>query len=220
MTMRKLAYVTTALLCTSLVACGGGKSEQKPDETPAQKGPPVADCVFPDDGKTTAPNWICDFPVPGVAVSAVGIGAASPAGPDHQKTMAEADGRVRLARQFQTRVTNMTKKYVGTTGVGDQQTVDAAAEDVSKLVTDQTLTGSKIFMSRVSPGGTLYVLVGLDPATSESLTKQMVSTSMNNNKALWQQFLAKKAQDELANEIAKGMGEFQGALPQPPQPPQ
>jgi hypothetical protein len=57
-------------------------------------------------------------------------------------------------------------------------------------------------MSTVSPSGTMYVLVGLDPKLAARNTEQVLKTSMNNEKALWQQFKAKLAQDELAAAIA------------------
>ena len=49
----------------------------------------------------------------------------------------------------------------------------------------------------------MYVLVGLDPKLAEDQTKNVLKTSMRNERALWQQFKAKQGQDELAAEIAK-----------------
>jgi hypothetical protein len=49
----------------------------------------------------------------------------------------------------------------------------------------------------------MYVLVGLDAASVEKLAESAIKTSMKNERALWQQFQAGKAQDELAADIAK-----------------
>ena len=73
---------------------------------------------------------------------------------------------------------------------------------VSKLITNETLVGSRIFKTRTSPSGGLFVLMGLDSTNVQQAAKESIQTSMNNDQALWQEFKAKKAQDELAAEIA------------------
>ena len=110
---------------------------------------------------------------------------------------------------MKTHVSNMIKQYVETTGAGASETVDKVNTSVSKLITTQTLEGSRIFKSMTSPSGSTYVLVGMDPALVEKKVKDVVKTSMNNERALWQQFKAKQGQDELANEIAKYAGSHQ-----------
>jgi hypothetical protein len=49
----------------------------------------------------------------------------------------------------------------------------------------------------------VYVLVGLDEASTQKIAETAIRTSMNNERAAWQQFRAKKNFDELAEEIAK-----------------
>ncbi len=46
-------------LVLSLTACVGGEAS-------------VPDCTYPDSPQTAAPGWVCDEPVEGLAVSAVG----------------------------------------------------------------------------------------------------------------------------------------------------
>jgi hypothetical protein len=171
----------------------------------AKPPPPQADadvCVFPDAPESPAPAWICDAPVEGVELSAVGYHGKSQAGPSFMKQMAATDARVQLAATFKTRVQNMIKQYVETTGAADAETVNQVNTSVSKLITNETLTGSRIFKTRTSPTGGIYVLLGLDSAKVQEAAKQTIQTSMNNEQALWQEFKAKKAQDELAAEIA------------------
>ena len=57
--------------------------------------------------------------------------------------------------------------------------------------------------SCASPTGKLYVLLAMDPESVAKASEAALRTSMNNDKAIWQQFQAKKGQDELAAEIAK-----------------
>ena len=52
------------------------------------------------------------------------------------------------------------------------------------------------------------MLVVLDPATVAKAVQENVQTSLRNEQALWQQFQAKKAHDELDSEIEKEFGEF------------
>jgi hypothetical protein len=179
-----------------LFACGGGKKE---DNKVAQA---VADCVFPNTN-TPAPGWICDEPIPGLELQAVGVAEYSAAGLSYMKDLAAADARGKIVEQFKVRVDKMVKSYVGTTGVGDSETVDRAAESVLKTVSSETLVGSKIYKSRTGPDKRLYVVVGVDPKNFEKAAEQSARTSMNNENALWQQFKAKQGFDEMAKEIAK-----------------
>jgi len=182
-------------LSLGLVACGS----TPPKEVPKAK---VADCVFPGTNEA-APGWICSEPVDGVEVSAVGVAEATQAGESFQKQMAATDARVQLAQNVRVHVANMIKQYAETTGAGKDETVDRVNTSVSKQITDQSLVGSKIYKTRVSPNGRMYVLVGIDAANAQKITEAAVKTSMNNEKALWQKFQAGKAQDELAADIAK-----------------
>ena len=186
--------LSTIALTLGIVACGGNKNVQPVAAVP--------DCVFPDTD-IAAPGWICDEPVPGLDVQAVGIAEKSRAGMSFMKDMAAADARGRLAEQTKVRIQKMVKKYLGTTGVGDSETVDAAASSTLKTVTSQELVGSKVFKTRTGPNGRLFVLLGLDASAAERIVQKAAKTSMKNDQAMWQQFVAKKSFDEMAADIAK-----------------
>jgi hypothetical protein len=181
------------LIAGSLLLTACGKDEVKED---------VADCVFPDAPTEPAPGWICDEPVEGVEVSAVGVAEKSAAGNSFMKNMAATDARVQLAQSMKVHVQNMVKQYAETTGAADSETVDKVNTSVTKQITDETLVGTKIYKQRTSPNGALYVLLGMDASVAASVTENALKTSMNNDKALWQQFKAQKGQDELAASIA------------------
>ena len=190
---RLIIALTTGIIALGLVACGG-KDATKPAM--------VADCVFPNTN-TPAPGWICDEPVPGLDVQAVGIAEPSKAGISFMKDMAAADARGRLAEQMKVRVNKMVKKYLGTTGVADTETVDAAASSTLKTITSEELVGSKVYKTRTGPNGRLFVLLGLDASAAERIVQKAAKTSMKNDQALWQQFMAKKSFDEMAADIAR-----------------
>lgn len=183
-----ISAVMTALLITG---CGGKDVKQA-----------AADCVFPDATDAPAPGWVCDEPVENVAVSAVGSASKSAAGHSFMKNMAATDARVQLAQRMKVQVQNMVKQYAETTGAASTETVDKVNTSVTKQITDQTLVGTKVFKSRTSPNGTLYVLLGMDGGATAKAAEEALRTSMNNDQALWQQFKAQKGQDELAASIA------------------
>ncbi|MDH5612341.1 MAG: LPP20 family lipoprotein [Gammaproteobacteria bacterium] len=162
------------------------------------------ECSFPDSPTTAAPGWVCDEPVHGIEVYAVGSAEKTAAGVAFAKNMAATDARVQMAQAMKVHVTNMVKQYAETTGAASSETVDKVNTSVTKQITDQMLTGSKIFRNIVSPNGVMYVLVGMDSNMAAKATEEAVRTSMNNDKALWQQFKAQKGQDELAAAIAAG----------------
>jgi hypothetical protein len=195
--MKKLVLVISMGAATLLTGCLATPPAAK---APAAQAP---DCSWPGTSQA-APGWTCDEPVEGVEVSAIGIHEKSAAGLQFQKDQAAAAARVTLAQQMKVHVANMVKQYVETTGAGSSETVDKVNTSVSKLITNETLEGSRIFKSAVSPSGAMYVLVGFDEKVAARKTEQVLKTSMSNEKALWQQFKAKQGQDELAAAIANG----------------
>jgi hypothetical protein len=190
--MRKSTYILlSAVVAIGLAGCAGKKKKEE-----------VAECLY--EGTTTkAPGWICDEPVPGVPVSAVGSAEKSDAGLSFMKQMAATQARVQLAQQMKVQVSNMIKQFVETTGAANNETVDRVNGSVTKQITDQSLVGTKILKSISAPNGRVYVLVGLDEASTQKIAETAIKTSMNNERAAWQQFRAKKNFDELAEEIAK-----------------
>lgn len=196
--MRKIIY----LLLSAVTAIGFAACSSAPTKDM------MADCVFPNS-KEAAPGWICDQPVEGIPVAAMGSAAKSDAGFSFMKQMAATDARVQLAQNMKVQVQNMIKQYVETTGAASKETVDRVNTSVTKQITDQSLKSTKIVKSITGPDGTVYVLVGLDEAGAQKLTEAAIKTSMNNDQAAWQQFRAKKGQDELAADIAKQRVEFE-----------
>ncbi|HBQ44248.1 MAG TPA: hypothetical protein DD716_01145 [Thiomicrospira sp.] len=186
--MKKLlvALVTTGML----VGCSSDPKKEQVKQV-------SFDCVFPNTN-VAAPGWICDEPVDGIEVSALGIAEPSKAGITYMKDIAVADARGRLAEEMKITVSKMVKSYLGTTGVGTTETVDAAASSTIKTISSETLVGSKIIRSRTGPNGKFYALVGMNAENFKQSVKKAVNSSMKNDSAQWQQFKAQQSQDELA----------------------
>jgi len=198
----KKVLVTTAVVFSlfGLTGCG---------EQPAPK-PNLEQCMM--DG-AQAPQWVCDE---GATMEgglfAVGSAEKNPIGRSFQRIEAVSAARDALSRQISIKVKNMFKQFQATTGIGDAQTADKATQNVSKQISAQTLAGTKVFKTWVSPRGTMYVLVGMpDPQAVQTEVKKAVKTSLHNDKALWQKFLAQKADKDLDAAVDK---EFGGAAAQ------
>jgi len=160
-----------------------------------------------------APAWVCDGGASmegGIFAvgSAVGSAEKSPLGISFQRQEAMANARDALAREIEVKVKNMFKSYMSSTGIGDNQTAERVATSVSKQLSKQVLRGSKLLKTWMSKNGTMYVLVGMtDTNKLKNELKKAAKTTFKNNEALWQEFKAKRAQQELDSEIDKEFGD-------------
>lgn len=188
--MKKLFYLMLVTVFATFLFTGCAKKGPEPLENACLKG---------------APGWVID---PSMEGGLTGLGSAKigAAGLSFARTESIANARDEMARSLSIKVKNMFKNFTQVTGVGDAQTVDKVAANVSKQVANETLEGSKPKQVWISPCNEYYVLVVMDPGLAKKSVEQSVKTSLKNEQALWQQFLAKKAQDELDAEIDKEFG--------------
>jgi len=188
-----------SLVVASAIFTGCGKEAP----TPQAKAQEEADFRCKQDG-VLAPKWTCDPFVEG-GIAAVGI-AKRNAGNDKsmQRSEAMSDARDELASQISVKVSNLFKSYKGTTGSGADATFDAASSKVSKQLASETLAGSKSVDSWTHPKtGELYLFVTISNEPVKKGMDEAIKTSMGNDKALYQQFLAQKANGELDSELSK-----------------
>jgi hypothetical protein len=185
--MKKALYLVLVVLVGIFMFSGCAKKGPEPLKNPCLEG---------------APAWVID---PTMEGGLTGLGAAKigAAGLQFARTEAIANARDEMARTLSVKVKNMFKNFTQVTGVGDAETVDKVSANVSKQVANQTLEGSKAKNVWISPCNEYYVLVVLDPQVVQKSVADSVKSSLKNEQALWQQFLAKKAQDELDAEIQK-----------------
>jgi len=152
---------------------------------------------------SNAPAWVLSPEVKGKIAD---LGSAKPnAGDDFslQRQVAAADARANLSNQINVKVSTMLKTFKSTTGAGTKGTYDSSIENVSKQISSNVLVGSKITKMWKSPKGTLYVLVVLDMASIKNQIGKDIKTSFKNDKAMYQKFLASKAQGDLDKELSK-----------------
>lgn len=193
-----LSVTTAALLATTLFT--GCQQPQATAEVKEEK----ADFRCRQDG-VLAPEFTCD-PYAEGSIVALGV-AQMNAGNDKsmQRTEAMASARDALARQIEVKVSNLFKSFKATTGSGTDATFDKATSDVSKQLASQTLKGSRqIGMSWRHPKtGELFIMVGISNEPVKEKMEDAVKTSFKNDKALYQKFLAAKADGELDKELEK-----------------
>jgi hypothetical protein len=150
-----------------------------------------------------APKWVMNPEVEGYIAE---LGSASRnAGNDFsfQRTEAMADARDNLTKQISIKVNNMFKSFKTATGSGKDSTFDKSSETVSKHIASQTLSGTKVKDTWISRSGTLYVLMVIDTKAVSDMMDKAIKTSFKNDKAMYQKFLASKAQGELEQELEK-----------------
>lgn len=190
----KLVKPVLIILVANLVACA--EQEVESINVTQIPQPITVDCVFPN--QSVAPGWVCDESVSGLGIQAVGTAEKSYAGHGYMKDMAQAAALSHLAEQFKVKVAKMVKQYIGTTGIGSTEAVDAAASSTIKMIAANTMEGAKVYKMRIGPEGRMYVLVGLDAEKTKTLVEHAVKTSMKNERALWQEFKVQKSHDEMA----------------------
>ncbi len=152
-----------------------------------------------------APAWVLNGHAEG-SISAVGSAVIGKSGMQFAKTEAVAHGRNELARQTSIKVKALVNNFVEQTGLGDDQLVDRFSKQMTKQITNVTLSGSRQKDMWISPSKELYVLVEMDPAAVKETVKKQLTTTYQNDQARWQEFKAKNGEAELDREIEKTFG--------------
>lgn len=152
-----------------------------------------------------APAWVLNGYEEG-SISAVGSAVIGKSGMQFAKTEALAQGRSELARQTSIKVKTLVNNFVQQTGLGDDQLVDRFSKQMTKQITNETLSGSRQKEMWISPSSELYILVVMDPAAVKESVKRQLTTSYKNDEARWQEFKAKNGEAELDREIEKTFG--------------
>ena len=201
--MRKMMYGLLMTVFMLTVAIGLGACAKKTPE------PKPIDEVMGGEFKG-APDWVTKGC--GIYFKAKGTpmicGVGSVGGSRNISLMridATARARTELARSLQVKVKAMLKDYQATTTGGQDFGTSAADEqnivDVSKQITDMTLSGTELEDTWPSPNGTFYALVAMDVDKFKGAISKMGNLSDSVRKAVEER--ADKAFGELDEEIDK-----------------
>lgn len=156
-----------------------------------------------------APGWVtqgCEGWTAGEEGSENICGVGSFAGSQNislARTAAMARGRTEIARSLGVKVKSMLKDYQETTTGGEQFGTSSSDEqhiiDVSKQITDMSLTGTEVKDTWVSGSGTYYALVVLDLDRFEQSVNRMNRLDENVRKAVNER--ARSAFGEMNGEV-------------------
>jgi hypothetical protein len=199
--MKKLIYGLVFIAFVFTAALGFGAC--------AGKTPKPIDEVMGGEFKG-APDWVTKgcgtyYKAKGTPMIC-GVGSVGGSrNPSIMRSTAEGRARTELARSLQVKVKAMLKDYQATTTGGQDFGTSAADEqhvvDVSKQITDMTLSGTELVDTWVSPNGTFYALVTMDVEKFKDSVSKMNNLSDSVRKAVEQR--ADKAFGELDEEIDK-----------------
>jgi hypothetical protein len=196
--MKLVARVASNLVPIALFGCATAP------QTAVQNPSKVTEkCDFPDAPGTPAPEWVCNYAVDGAEVAVIGTYGKTAAGLDFQMDHAEASARARLAREMRNRLVNKLEGRTSIMGTGAREALDKANSTATNSFTDEELVGARMFRNKVSPGGTMYVLVGFDKDAAARNMKRAIDKAVKssegdkNENELWQKVQADQAQEEL-----------------------
>lgn len=155
------------------------------------------------------PTWVLSPYVEG-AQSAVGMVVVGRSGTANARNKAIAKARVELANQMEIKVQAMTKDYLNVVGEGDNEIVESVFSQVSKQVSQQTLSGSRQIDMFMTSDKELYVLMAVPNKVVETAVKETMANSINELKSdekLYQEFKSAQAQNELDAVMDKQFGQ-------------
>ena len=127
------------------------------------------------------------------------------------KKLATASSRLALAQQIETRVEGLEKNYSSRVESNEERTVGTNFSSVSKQLTKQKLQGSRVIKSdiiNIAGKDHFCVLTAIEPLVTKSLFDDIIkqsnrSINPKDEKFLYQEFKAFKAEENLDKEIKK-----------------
>ena len=177
-----------------LSSCSSVNKDNKPYlnlspliDSPSQVGHTNESCYFPDAKDAIAPYWVCTPPPLTSSITAVGTAKKSNQGFAYSKQLATTSARWMLAQQIETRISEAITTY---TKSNHQDDTEYLYHSIIQQTTQQTLVGSKILKSQLSPKQTLYILMGIDKQQAKKLIETSFQASYLANKDLWDQLLS------------------------------
>jgi hypothetical protein len=150
------------------------------------------------------PQW-CINPPKATATHAYDCGQATSRDMSIAVNSAEADARNKLGQQIQTEMQSLTERFASSvTGDAGQEEVLNTFRSAVRLVTNQTLSGSRVALRDVKadPSGVAYrafVLMELDLGAAKSALLNQVKQNDN----LYARFRASQAFSDLDAEVKK-----------------
>ena len=188
-TLTKLS--TVIAISAALAACGS-----TPPKTP-------------NELNANIPEWVLN-PIVEDGIAAASC-VSSSGSMTTDRAQATALSRVDLAQQIGTRVQSLDKTYQERVDVGSDAQVGSTFTSVSKQLTEQSLTGARVIKTSYANfdgKNQLCVMTALGSSSTKELFENILKDSqrpvtVDQEKVLYQEFKAYKAQEELEAELMK-----------------
>lgn len=175
--MKWLRIALALALVVGVIGCAGSKKMKAPE-----------------GGKMTVPEWYVSPPRNDNSL----VGVASATSLDLQTAIdkAKQDGRAEIARQVDTRITGMSKRFIEETGLDDDAELLGMFTQVSTSVVSDSLTGSRIAkqeMNRHGDGYRAYVMMEMPIGEANARFVEKIRAQ----ERLYTRFRASEAFEEL-----------------------
>ncbi len=190
--MKKLAIFSPVLL---LAGCGATNNVTTPQTTVI-----TPECVFADAPEKAAPLWVCDVPIEGYALSAVGFSEKKPS---QAMTTAAAttQARAKMSEHFATTVSQLFTDYQKSLETQEESKFIIDTDLVRETVSSMTLFGSKVIRTLTSPTQGQYVVIALDESTYKANAEKVFAALVDENAEMKQLFDSEQARERLLSMI-------------------
>lgn len=193
----KISKLSLILLIATISACSS-----TPKVATAPEVLMADDCMYKDAPQTKAPLWVCDVPLEGFALSAVGFSEKRPT-QSMTSAAAKADANIQMAEHFATSVAQLftdAQKSLVTENI-EKFIVDTSL--VKESMTSATLYGAKVYRSVTSPAQGYYVVLAMDQNTYEANAERIFAALVDDNANIKKMFEDEKARERLMNLMKK-----------------
>lgn len=188
--MKKL-YFGVIVMSAALTGCGATSGP-----TTSQKELITPDCVFADAPQQAAPLWVCDVPIEGFALTAVGFSEKRPT-TSMTSTAARTDAATKMSEHFATSVAQLFTEYQKSMVTESEEKFLVDTDLVRESVTSITLFGAKVARSMTSPTQGQYVVLAMDKDAYEANAEKAFAALSNDNANIRRLFNDDKARERL-----------------------
>ncbi|MDN4502150.1 hypothetical protein QX776_07035 [Alteromonadaceae bacterium BrNp21-10] len=192
-----MKYLQSIIILSAAALAGCGATS---GVTTKQEELIAPDCVFTDAPQQKAPLWVCDVPIEGYELTAVGFSEKRPTA-SMTSTSARTDAGVKMSEHFATSVAALLKEYQKSVETEDKSKFIVDTDMVRESLTSITLFGTKIIRSLTSPTKGQYVVLAMDKATYEANAEKAFAALSNDDANMRKLFSDEKARERLMSLI-------------------
>lgn len=185
----KLLYAACAAAIISGCASNGGVSTPQAELL-------TPECTHKDAPTVPAPLWVCDVPIEGYAISAVGFSEKKPTS-SLTTAAATAQARTKMSSQFASEVAEVVQEYQKAVQTDENEAFMVDQDLVRQTFTSAFLFGSKVVRTLTSPTHGQYVVIAMDKETYQANAAKLMAALEDEDARLKKMFEDEKAKKRL-----------------------